>query len=47
MKMYSLCGEMLLRQKNFKLAIVMYTKLSNAAYTEEAERSDFKLYALK
>jgi hypothetical protein len=47
MKIYSMCGEMLLRQKNFKLAIVMYTKLLNAAYTDELERSDFKLYALK
>lgn len=47
MKIYSMCGEMLLRWKNFKLAIAMYTKLLNAAYTDESERSDFKLYALK
>ncbi len=34
MKIYSICGEMLMKQKNFKLAIVMYTKLLNAAYTD-------------
>jgi hypothetical protein len=34
MKMYSLCGEMLIHHKDYELAVVMYLKLRNCAYTD-------------
>ena len=50
MKIYSICAEMLMKHHQFRLALTLYTKLLNAAYSLEAPHShyvEFKLYAFK
>lgn len=47
-KTYSLCGQMLLQMKNYKLAAIVYTKLVNTSYSmPEPQPSEFKLYSYK
>jgi tetratricopeptide (TPR) repeat protein len=48
MKLYSICGEMLLKSNQFKIACMMYTKLLNVTYSVANQSyPEFKLYAYK